>query len=121
MKYTLIEIVHGLESDFGEEWYKRDDWRGSKWDRRRISWLKKHPNKTRGKSGKRRPKYLYELIDMKTGQKKTYKNFIQIKKEYLYKGRPLEGIVKRAVNFRASDGPELFMKYGYFLHKIPPQ
>lgn len=119
MKYTLIEIVHGLESDFGEEWYKRDDWRGSRWDKRRICWLRES-NTEKNKQAERKPSFYYELTNRKTGEKKRYGSFDHLKRDMFGTGKPLHGVVTQVHKIKVSEGPDLLWKYGYLMKKVAP-
>ena len=65
----LINMLHNLEDEFGENWYLHDDYLGSDLDNDRRQWLKEHSGGDDTKTGRKRYRY---FVTYPNGKKRVY-------------------------------------------------
>ena len=124
LEQELIVSVRQLEEKFGRRWWEDPDHNDDYSNIQRLLWLKED-NEKNGRDGKkqhhRKPHYLYELTNLRTGEINYYYRFEHILRDYTVTGKPLHKFVVGRKQLKASEGPDFFWKHGYLLRKVPPK
>ena len=121
LEQDLITSVQRLEAKFGRRWWKDPDHKNDYSNLQRLLWLKEHNDNTRFIRSAQKPQYLYEFVNLKTGETSHYTRYEKILKEYTVTGKPLDEFVVGKKYMTVDEAYGFFKKHGYLLRKVLPE